>query len=256
MPSPAGVAITDEMNANLSTARPAQGAVTTEPRPDSIFRQHARRKWPSRYRRQGRMPRVSLSNLITGSTRPIVQGGFLFTYRTLSSTWIDNALRHGPDPKQTTPSVHLWMADRRDDCASRSRTTAPYSPPPAPPDFPSRLPFRSDRRQPRDRAGLYPEYRPPDRSTAPPRQPLGHGSRFILTFTPGQKHRSRKIHLSPRFYSCFIVAIMFAALFWTGNLYIADRRAFVNEELPNLDEAIFKNNKNFLNGGRHQLFLQ
>lgn len=35
---------------------------------------------------------------------------------------------------------------------------------------------------------------------------------------------------------------MFAALFWTGNLYIADRRAFVNEELPNLDEAIFKNN--------------
>lgn len=73
----------------------------------------------------------------------------------------------------------------------------------------------------------------------------GHGSRFILTFTPGQKHRSRKIHLSPRFYSCFIVAIMFAALFWTGNLYIADRRAFVNEELPNLDEAIFKNNKNF-----------
>ena len=70
----------------------------------------------------------------------------------------------------------------------------------------------------------------------------GHGSRFILTFTPGQKHRSRKIHLSPRFYSCFIVAIMFAALFWTGNLYIADRRAFVNEELPNLDEAIFKNN--------------
>lgn len=38
---------------------------------------------------------------------------------------------------------------------------------------------------------------------------------------------------------------MFAALFWTGNLYIADRRAFVNEELPNLDEAIFKNNKNF-----------
>ena len=42
---------------------------------------------------------------------------------------------------------------------------------------------------------------------------------------------------------------MFAALFWTGNLYIADRRAFVNEELPNLDEAIFKNNKNFLNGG-------
>ncbi|MSA67384.1 hypothetical protein GKD43_20480, partial [Odoribacter splanchnicus] len=49
----------------------------------------------------------------------------------------------------------------------------------------------------------------------------GHGSRFILTFTPGQKHRSRKIHLSPRFYSCFIVAIMFAALFWTGNLYIS-----------------------------------
>lgn len=43
---------------------------------------------------------------------------------------------------------------------------------------------------------------------------------------------------------------MFAALFWTGNLYIADRRAFVNEELPNLDEAIFKNNKNFLNGGK------
>ena len=70
----------------------------------------------------------------------------------------------------------------------------------------------------------------------------GHGSRFILTFTPGQKHRSRKIHISPRFYSCFVVAITLAALFWTGNLYIADRRAFVNEELPNLDEAIFKNN--------------
>ncbi len=73
----------------------------------------------------------------------------------------------------------------------------------------------------------------------------GHGSRFILTFTPSQKHRSRKIHLSPRFSSYFVVAITLAALFWTGNLYIADRRAFVNEELPNLDEAICKNNKNF-----------
>ena len=72
----------------------------------------------------------------------------------------------------------------------------------------------------------------------------GHGSRFILTFTSGQKHYPRKIRLSPRFYSCFVVAITLAALFWTGNLYIADRRAFVNEELPNLDEAIFKSNTN------------
>ncbi len=68
----------------------------------------------------------------------------------------------------------------------------------------------------------------------------GHGSRFILTFTPDPKHRSRKIHLSLRFNSCFIVTITLAALFWTSNLYIADRRAFINEELPNLDKAIFK----------------
>lgn len=72
----------------------------------------------------------------------------------------------------------------------------------------------------------------------------GKGSRFILTFTSGKKHRFRTTYLSLRFNSCFVFTVTLATLLWTGNLYIADRRAFVNEELPNLDEAIFQNNTN------------
>ena len=76
-----------------------------------------------------------------------------------------------PAPKQASPSSA--MPTDGDDCASRSKTTASVFPSACTAGFPSRLPFRFDRRQPRNRAGLYPEYRPPDRSPAPPRQPAG-----------------------------------------------------------------------------------
>ncbi|MFR4044814.1 MAG: hypothetical protein ACLTZU_07255 [Odoribacter splanchnicus] len=148
-------------------------------------------------------------------------------------------------PSHAGPEANIIVicdADRGDDCASRSRTTALVFPAACTASFPSG--FRSVPTGDNHGIGLAYIRNTARRIGARLRLDSrpGHGSRFILTFTPGQKHRSRKIHLSPRFYSCFIVAIMFAALFWTGNLYIADRRAFVNEELPNLDEAIFKNN--------------
>ena len=122
-----------------------------------------------------------------------------------------------PDPKQTSPSSVMPTAG--DDCASRSRTTAPVFPAACTAGFsvPASVPFRQATTT--DRAGLYPEYRPPDRSTAPPRQPAGTRQPFYTDIHSRPKTPPPEDSPIPRFYSCFIVAIMFAALFWTGNLY-------------------------------------
>lgn len=156
------VAITDEMTQLIDRSAGYWG---TNPETAGFDLRSMLEEVAARYGGRGDASRIAVDYRLD---TPIVQGDS-FHLSHIIGNLIDNALRHaGPEANVTV----ICDADRR----GRLRLTVEDNGTGIPRRLHRRIfrpGFRSDRRQPRDRAGLYPEYRPPDRSTAPPRQPAG-----------------------------------------------------------------------------------